>query len=85
MDEVDDPVAYFESLGLEVAFEERDLHAELMASGAPGRASFCRQGQTYFCVSLLRAGVVIASNYASGESEAEALMKARRRFGSEQR
>lgn len=84
MDDAKDPVAYFASRGYEVSFEERDLHSELMASGDPGRASFHREGQIYFCVSLLRAGVVIASNYATGETEAEALISARRRFGSEQ-
>ena len=82
--DVDDPVAYFASRGFEVSFEERDLHAELVAAGAPGRASFYREGQIYFCVSLIRDGAVVVSDYATGETEAEALIRARRRFGSEQ-
>lgn len=84
MDDADDSIAYFGSRGFEVTLDERDLYAELLARGEPGRASFFRQGQTYHCLSLLRDGAVVARDYAHGETREDALREARRRFSSEQ-
>lgn len=85
VDGVEDARDYFAARGYEVAVEQRLVHDELMASGAAGRASFYAKGRLYFCVSLWRSGVVVAQDYAIGESEAEALVAARRRYGSQQR
>lgn len=77
-------LSYFTDRGFEVTIEECELHAELLDEGDPGRASSYREGQTYFCVNLLREGTLIAARYADGSTAGEALTRARRRFGSEQ-
>jgi len=77
-------LGYFEDRGFEVRIEERDLHAEYMARGEPGRASFFVERQPYYCVDLLRDGVVVAKQYAHGVTAHDALEQAKRRFGSEQ-
>jgi hypothetical protein len=84
VDDAEDPALYFTSRGFEVLLEERDMCSELMATGEHGRAASYREGQTYFCVTLLRSGTVVAANYADAPSADEALARARRRFGSEQ-
>ena len=78
------PEEFFRSRGFDVQIEERDLHAEYMAAGQPGRASFFAPDQRYACVQLLRDGKVVVRNYAHGKTAAEALNIARRRYGSEQ-
>lgn len=83
--DADDPATYLKSLGFDLRIEERDLHAEYMAAGEPGRASFFVEGRTYYCVDLLRDGGVVALRYAQGETVDDALRDARRRFRSEQR
>ena len=83
-DEGEGDSEYFRERGFDVALSNRDLHAEHLAQGEPGRASYFRAGQNYVCVDLLRNGVVVASNYASGETAEAALVAARRRYGSEQ-
>ena len=75
---------YFEDRGFEVRVEERDLHAELMAAGKPGQASFFAAGRSYHCVNLLRGGAVVVERYAQGETVEDALIRAMRRYGSEQ-
>ena len=79
-----DVLAYFEDRGFELQIVERDLHAELMARGEPGRASFFAANRSYYCVNLLRGGAIVAERYADGETIEDALTRARRRFGSEQ-
>ena len=78
-------MTYLKNLGFDVKIEERDLHAEYMAAGEPGRASFFVEGRTYYCVDLLRGGGIVAPRYASGETAQEALERARSRFASEER
>ena len=77
-------LAYFRQRGFDVSVEERDVHAEYMASGNPGRATFYAEGRRYYCVDLTREGSVVARHYADGESIEEALQRARQRFSSEQ-
>jgi hypothetical protein len=64
--------------------EERDVHAELVARGQSGAASFYAEGRSYFVVDLLRDGTVVAPRYGIAETAEEALRVARRRYGSEQ-
>ena len=67
-DNPEEAVAYLQDLRFEVRIEERDLHAEHMAAGEPGRASFFVAGRTYYCIDLVRNGGVVARRYAYGES-----------------
>ena len=83
-DEPEGPEDYFRARGYEIQVEERDLHAEYMAAGEPGRASFFAENRRYYCVNLMRSGGIVASNYAHGETLDDALKEARRRYGSEQ-
>ena len=83
-DEDDDPIRYFAVRGYEVRTEERDLHAECLARGEPGRASFYVSGRLYTCVDLLRGGAIVAKHYANGATLERALAEAKRRHGSEQ-
>lgn len=83
-DDDESPIDYFSSCGLEVRLEERDLHAEYVASGEPGRATFFVEGRSYVCVSLVSRGGAVWTDYATGESEDAALRAARRRHGTEQ-
>jgi hypothetical protein len=78
------PTDYFETRGLELRVEERNLHADLMAEGETGRATFYVEGQRYYCVDLCRDGATIARQYGIGETREAALDEARRRFASEQ-
>lgn len=80
----EDPEVYFRSKGFGVAVEERDLYAEAITQGTPGRASFFKEGRRYYCVTLLRQGAVVAKDYAHGETPDDALREARRRYASEQ-
>lgn len=81
-----DPTKFFRDLGFDLQFGEHDLHAEHMARGEPGRASFFAEGRTYYCVDLLRRdGSILATRYGYGETVEEALARARSRFLSEQR
>ena len=81
---MEDDRAWFRKKGFDVALSQRELHAEAMAKGEPGKASFFRPNLTYVCVALLRDGQVVASDYASGETEVSALRAARRRYAGEQ-
>ena len=83
-DNSDSELAYFQDRGFEVRLEERDLHAEYMASGEPGRASFFEEHRHYFCVDLLRDGGLVARHYADGVTAADALREAKRRHSTEQ-
>jgi len=83
--EADDPATYFKSLGFDLRIEQRDLHAEYMATGEPGRASFFVEGRRYYCIDLLRDGGIVAPRYSQGETVDDALGRAQRRFRSEQR
>jgi hypothetical protein len=76
--------AYFEDRGFGFRMEGRELHAELIAKGESGRASFFRECATYQCVHLTRGGRVVAPDYAYGETREEALADARRRYRREQ-
>src|SRR4051812_4483621 len=69
----DSPEEYFRERGFDVPVDERELHAEYMAAGELGRASFFLPGRCYFCVNLLRSGSVIATGYAHGETRDDAL------------
>ena len=81
-----DDAAYFRNLGLDLRIEAHDLHAEHMAAGEPGRASFFAEGREYYCVDLLSGdGRVIAHRYGCGDTAAAALARSRQRFESEQR
>jgi hypothetical protein len=86
LDTVDDegPDAYFASRGYETSVHERSLHDEFMAAGDPGRASFYVAGRSYRCVDLLRAGEVVARDYAHGASTEDAIANAMRRHRSQQ-
>jgi len=84
MDDAATALAYFENRGFEVRIEERELHADYVARGEPGRASFFVAHQRYYCVDLLRDGAVIAKQYAHGETIEKASQQAERRFASEQ-
>ena len=75
---------YFATRGFALEVEQRDLHAEHICRGEPGRASFFVEGRRYYCVHLLRDGQVAARGYAHGETAAASMTAARRRFGSEQ-
>ena len=79
-DEGQTDLDYFESRGYEVRIEERDLHAEYMARGEPGRASFFVEGQRYHCVDLLQGGHVVAHQIAHDETRSGALTRAKRWF-----
>jgi hypothetical protein len=79
-----DPVDSFVRRGYGVRVTERDLHSEHVAAGDSGRASFYVAGRRCFCVDLIRDGAVVAERYAEGSSREDALLAARRRFGSEQ-
>ena len=75
---------YFRDNGFDLSLEERDLHAEHVIAGEPGRASFFVEGRLYWCVALRRDGRTVARRYAHGETVEAALAEAKRRFGSEQ-
>src|SRR3954454_3727819 len=83
-DESDEDLAFFRGRGYEVRFEQRDLHAEHMGRGEPGRATFFAEGHRYYCIDLLRDGRVVAPRYGYGETPEQALLSARRRYESEQ-
>lgn len=83
-DDSESTIDYFRRRGFDVRIEERDLHADHMARGEPGRAAFYADGRTYFLVDLVRDGETIAPHYADGDTVESALMAAKRRFGSEQ-
>lgn len=75
------PIEFFHARGLEVRIGEHDLHAEHVARGEPGRASFYAEGQSYFCVDLLRDdGSLFMSDFACGETVEAALDAAQRRY-----
>ena len=77
----DTPIAFFRRRGIGVRIEERDLHAEHMAKGEPGRASFYVEGRNYHCVTLLREdGSVLFEDFARGETADSALLRARSRY-----
>jgi hypothetical protein len=78
--EPDDPVSFFAERGFVPVLSERDLHAEHLASGEPGRASFYVKGRRYFCVDLMRENVLVAARYSAGESADDALRSAMRRY-----
>ena len=78
------PEQYFRERGFDLIVREVDLHAQYMASGEPGRASFFQEGRRYFSIDLVRDGTVVGPDYAHGETVAEAIRRARIRFGSEQ-
>lgn len=81
----DDPRKYFNDLGFQIRVEGRDLHAECLASGEVGRATFFVAGRTYYCVDLLRGDRVVAPSYGYGETVDTALARAKARFESDQR
>lgn len=77
----DAPIEFFHERGLEVRIEERDLHAEYMARGEPGLASFYAENRLYFCVDLLRDdGSLFVSDFARGNTVEAALHAAQRRY-----
>jgi len=84
VDDAENPRKYFRSRGFDVGVEVRDLHAEFIEMGQPGRASFFVKGRQYFCVDLMREGEIVARGYAHSETEDDALVKARSRYGIEQ-
>lgn len=67
-----------------MAIEELELHAEHVARGEPGKASFYVAGRRYAVVHLVRGGEVLVASYGIGESPDDALRSARRRYRSEQ-
>jgi hypothetical protein len=85
IDDADSVIAYFRDHGFDVRIEERNLHAEHIARGEPGRASFFVEHRPYHCIDLVRDGAIVAEQYAQGETIEDALIRARRRFVSEQR
>lgn len=78
--ETEEARAYLTHQGYEVCVETRDLHAAFMARGEPGRASFYAAGSEYYCVDLVRDGVVAWPEIGVGETEAAALLNAKRWF-----
>ena len=79
---MDDPSAevirFFADQGYEVKIEQRNLHAEHLARGEGGRASFFAPGVEYFCVSLERDGVVVWPDVAQDRTIEAALASASR-------
>ena len=76
--EADEALRYLTEQGFEVRVERRNLHAEYMSRGEPGKASFYAEGREYFCVDLVRDGAVAWPRVAIGDTEASALVNARR-------
>ena len=83
-EDAETPEEYFPSRGFDVQVEERDLHAEHMVGGEPGRASFFAPNRRYACIHFVREGRVMVRDYAHGETVTEALTRARQRYRSEQ-
>ena len=83
-EDADESLTYLQDRGFDVRVEERDLHAEYMARGEPGRASFFVPQRRYSCVDLMRAAGTVARGYAHGKTAEDAIRAARRRLSSEQ-
>lgn len=71
-------IEFFAGQGYGVRVEQRELHAEHLARGEVGRASFFARGVEYFCVSLERDGVVVWPDVAHGRTFDAALAAAGR-------
>jgi hypothetical protein len=78
--DADDARAFLEAQGFEIRVRPQDRHAELMARGEPGQASFYAEGREYYCVDLRSDGAVAWSDFAVGETEDAAVVSAMRRF-----
>jgi hypothetical protein len=78
--EAEDARRSLEAEGFEVRLRRQDRHAELVARGEPGQASFFTQGREYWCLDLLRNGAVAWEELAVGETEDGALVDAWRRY-----
>lgn len=74
--------AWLHERGFDVVVEQRDLREQLIASGYAGIAA---DNHTHWAdlVSVVNPDFVVP-NYGSGKSAAEAVVRARRRYGSEQ-
>jgi hypothetical protein len=78
--EADEARAYLEAQGYEIHLRRQDRHAELIARGELGHASFYAEGREYYCVDLLSDGAVAWSEFAVGGTEDEAVVNAMRRY-----
>jgi metal-dependent hydrolase (beta-lactamase superfamily II) len=82
-DDADAARVWLREHGFDVVVERRDLRDLLVDTGQAGTASM---NWTHWAdlVAVDRPDEVVAPNYGAGKSEAEAVVSARRRFGSEQ-
>lgn len=75
-DVISEATQYFADEGYQLKIERRELHAECLARGEPGRPSFFTPGAVYYCVSLERDGVMVWPDIAHGHTLETALASA---------